>query len=504
MSEAADKAGVVRNTAWSMLSAVSGMLLPILLTPFVVGRLGLERYGIWVVLNAVAVWLSHYDLGIATALTREVARRRALEDGDGLRRLWASWLVYDGICILLLFGAIVPASGLLSPALLGGERTAFLLLALQTLLVPVYRHLQSTLAGLQRLDRAARLSLLFLPLSAAGTVGVLVAGGGLSALASNGLFWVAAQTAILAVQLRRAGHPGPRGASREDLSILVSFGVRSHAGQLINQLFRSDRLLLALSGLPAAGISLYQFGAGLSERIGALVTELSAALPAAVSDLEARGDGRRVKSALLRAARLHAVAGFQSLGFAALFAPELLQFWLGNWSPLSVQVLRLLSVGALAGAVASPGHAVAAALGLPGRSALAQALGLGVAVLLYTGIGRRYDCAGLAASLASGWVAAQLILVGGLRRRVEFTWGEFAGSALLRPSAVLLPLMAVFGAWHLWGPERLPPGRWAAGAVAAPAFGITALLAWPLARAAGAIERDDVELLRSLGRRKTA
>ena len=151
MSEPVDKAGIVRNTAWSMLNAAAGMLLPILLTPFVVGRLGLELFGTWVVLNAVTVWLSHYDLGVSGALMREVARRRAAGDEEGLRRLWATWLCYDAAWFAVLFGVALPAGRWFFPGLRGSLETAFLLLSAQSLLVPVYRHLNSSLAGLQRL-----------------------------------------------------------------------------------------------------------------------------------------------------------------------------------------------------------------------------------------------------------------------------------------------------------------------------------------------------------------
>ena len=57
---------------------------------------------------------------------------------------------------------------------------------------------------------------------------------------------------------------------------------------------------------------------------------------------------------------------------------------------------------------------------------------------------------------------------------------------------------------HAVGATGWPSSPSCALKVIMPAFGIPALLAWPLARWARAIERDDVELLRSLGRRKTA
>jgi O-antigen/teichoic acid export membrane protein len=504
MNAAVGKAAIARNTAWSVAGSLAAMAVPLLLTPLMADRLGLQRFGVWVVLNALGVWLTHVDLGLSTALSREVPRRLAAGDLAGLARLQGTWLFYDVACLAVFLLAALPLARLLAPAWVAGEEGAFLLLAAQFLLAPLYRHLGAMLAGAQRLDRVARLGLAVLPLSTSVTVGVLLAGGGLLPLAANGLAWLLVQILALAWLVRREGFPMPGRPSRTEFEALLGFGLKAHVGRLVQQLFRSDRLLLALGGLAPASIAVYQFGAGLAERLGGLVGELSAALPAAVSDLEARGEAEKVRKAVLRATRLHAVAALFLLGFAACFAAELLQFWLGAADPRSVAVLRILSLAAFFTGVGSPLHAAAAALGWPGRSALALALGWTVAAMLYMIWGRGYDLWGLAASLTSGWGAAQAVMAGLLRRRVGFTWGEILGNALLKPAVVLAPPAAAYAAWRWGWPQGAGPGRTGALMILAPAFGLAAWAAWRPARWAGAIERDDVELLRSLGRREPA
>jgi hypothetical protein len=133
---------------------------------------------------------------------------------------------------------------------------------------------------------------------------------------------------------------------------------------------------------------------------------------------------------------------------------------------------------------------------------MSHAAGLAGASVLYIAWGRQYDVRGLAACLSVGWILVQAAAASGLRRRLEVRWREVAGNALLRPWIVLLPSAAALAALRGWGLEA--NSRGAALAVLIPAFLGSALLAWPLARLGGAIGKDDVEVIRSLGRRATA
>jgi O-antigen/teichoic acid export membrane protein len=331
---------------------------------------------------------------------------------------------------------------------------------------------------------------------------VLEGGGGLLGLALNGFFWLALQIVALWGAVRAAGMPPPARGSGDDLGVLVRFGVRLHLSQLLAQFLRSDRLLLGVLGVPTEAIARYQFGAGVAERLGGVVGELTSAVPGAVADLDRRGDHGRVVQIFLRSLRINAVAGFFLFGFLACFSREILTVWLGSSYPSSAEVLRICTAGALAAVLGSPVLAVLAALGHPGRIALSYATGVAGAGVLYIAWGRRYDVRGLAACLSLGWILVQAAAASGLRRRLEVRWREVAGNALLRPWIVLLPSAVALGVVRALGVEAGVRGE--ALTVVLPAFLGAALLAWPLARFSGAIGKGDVEVIRSLGRRPTA
>ena len=95
MSGAADRSVLARNTVWSVAGYGVQFLAPILIMPYIVHRVGAEAYGMWVTLYTLATWLGFYDLGLWGALARDVAERRAKDDREGLRTLWATWWTYD-------------------------------------------------------------------------------------------------------------------------------------------------------------------------------------------------------------------------------------------------------------------------------------------------------------------------------------------------------------------------------------------------------------------------
>lgn len=75
------------------------------MVPFLLGRLGKEGYGVVGIIGAIIGFAGIADLGLRSALNRELSEKVALQDADGFRRLSSSaLLLYVGIALLI--GAI--------------------------------------------------------------------------------------------------------------------------------------------------------------------------------------------------------------------------------------------------------------------------------------------------------------------------------------------------------------------------------------------------------------
>lgn len=513
MSAPAGKSVLARNTFYASLGYAVNFIVPLLVVPYTLHRVGREAFGVFAVLTTLGYWLGRLDFGIWAALPREVAARRAREDREGLTSLATTWFFVDLIFAAVIMGALRAAgreflAWLLPSSDVNDVYPVLLAVGVQSVLGPCLRHLSGSLEGMQRVDLVQKVTLVVAPLQVAGLIFFLERGWGLLGMAVNGAIFSGLQIVAIAALLRRAGYPltlEPGTYRASDLSSLVRFGWKLELHQLVLQGFRSDRLFMAIKGMPAILIGSYQIGSSMADRLTAGVQTLSSSVLPAVSDLVTRGERGRVVTLMMRATKYHGLAAFGLFGFLALFGPEVLLLWTGQPMPESAVVVRLMAAGFALSAITSPLQAAAAALGRPGLLLRSSSAGLAGAVLLYTTVGHRYDYRGLAGSVSVGTALAQVVFMIGFHGILEFRWGEWMGNAFLKPLAASAPLLAVYGAWQWAAPRLLPVhGRAQALAVAVPAFLLSAALAWVVSRVLRIVDEVDVDVLKSIGRRTAA
>ena len=109
MTASAGKATLARNTVYAVMGHAVALAVPLLVTPYIVNRIGMELYGIWAALNVMVLLLSQYDFGIWNAIARETAIRKARNDREGLRSLLATCFTYDMVVAPVLFVLVLLA-----------------------------------------------------------------------------------------------------------------------------------------------------------------------------------------------------------------------------------------------------------------------------------------------------------------------------------------------------------------------------------------------------------
>ena len=85
-------------------------LLLLLVTPFLVFNLGTERYGIWMLVNAVTGTMGVFNLGLGEATIKYVSSYRARMDLHGVVRVVRSTLTVYGLLAVATAAAIVASA----------------------------------------------------------------------------------------------------------------------------------------------------------------------------------------------------------------------------------------------------------------------------------------------------------------------------------------------------------------------------------------------------------
>src|ERR1043166_1959579 len=99
------------NTATNYAARFFGIVVGLVLTPFILREIGAASYGLWVLVGSVAGYGSLLDLGIGNALIKYVAEYRARQDYTQARRMVATaLLLFSGLGV-----AVIVLSGLCAP-----------------------------------------------------------------------------------------------------------------------------------------------------------------------------------------------------------------------------------------------------------------------------------------------------------------------------------------------------------------------------------------------------
>lgn len=172
------------------LAMVSGILL----IPLILNRVETRTYGLWLATGELLAYAAVLDLGVFGVLPWMIAEADGRKDRDGLRSLITRGLII-GICVgvafILLFGLLwwfVPGLLKFTDADKINLKGPLMLLALGTLLVYPMRIFNAVLIGLQDAAFNGVLTVIQMTLSIVLTLGLLLKGYGLYALASAAVF----------------------------------------------------------------------------------------------------------------------------------------------------------------------------------------------------------------------------------------------------------------------------------------------------------------------------
>ena len=84
---------IVRGTAAALVARAIGSLAGIITVPLTVRYLGPERYGVWMTISSVLVFLGFGDFGLASSLTNALGRAFGQDDRESARRYVTTTLI---------------------------------------------------------------------------------------------------------------------------------------------------------------------------------------------------------------------------------------------------------------------------------------------------------------------------------------------------------------------------------------------------------------------------
>lgn len=492
---------MARNSLFSVLRFVVLLPLPLLVVPFMLGKLGDERFGVWAIVALFTSYTQLADFGMGLALTKVVAEFAAHQEwqrlNTALNTVFFFYLVIGlSLAALLLLGRnfLAGLAPHISPALMQ-EIAAVIGIAAFTFAANLtLGAFNSTLQGLQRMDLTNLTALvngigLYL-----GIVVVLALGGGLIGMALLSLaLALAAGTFNALMTLRLA--PGLRLHWRAFdagyLRSVLRYSLNIQGGALTELLFDPFSKLVITRFLGVALVTQYEVGQRIITQLRGLFAVAFLPLFPGVSHLNAQREAQTVQMIYERSSRYVFLLGWPAYLLLIITAPWLLTAWLGQGYMQAAFVMRLMTCGWFISLVAFPPYMILQALGqahLCLRAHLVQGLtNLALAVLL---VGPFGFVGVTVAAFAALVIGSSLVLVA-FAQTMQLS---AAGLIRLAPwRAVGLALLS--GAGLYLALLRLPQITLLTLALLAAGYGIAYV---GLLLAQGLVSQSDRNLIRSL------
>lgn len=459
-----------------------------ILTPYVIGALGTEAYGVWLVIVSLTSYLLLVQGGLPAASVRFMAERFGVGESTDLNKAIATSLL---LYIMASSLALVGGAGLLFvfemvydvPAQLQAAATAAYVVALLTIWPTILKNFPFNIVEAHE-DYPSR-NLIFLGsllIRLVLTIGVLAWQASIVLLALVLLLCQVFEL-VLAVRLVKRRYPevrlGLRGASRDMAQRIFQFGAVTMILLLGTQVaFRTDALVIG-GFLPMSSVAVYSVANRLALYLTKFVSVLAEPLMPRATKLWKDGRSEELRSLFLVGSKVAFSVALLGGLYLIILGPEFLGWWINpDFESLGGIILQVLVASFVIVLPASTvGLRFLMGVGRPTLPALiflgAGFLNLGLSLTLVKPLGLLGVALGTAVPnvlLASVILPIACRQVGGsLREYLAFViWRPMLGAVpvaavllgfkfILRPSDFSdffwagITMLMVFGAiWHFW------------------------------------------------------
>ena len=360
----------------NVLGFAATTAIALLLTPYLLRRLGASAFGVWALVGVVVTSLQLADLGLPRALSRAVAAARAQRDDAALcASLSATLALYllvgtVGALALMAGRELLVAYGLAVPAPWQAEaRAALFWVSLCLFPALGIAALGATLDGLQRMEWTSLALVTGRTVFALGAVVAATSGGGVRGLALALLLSQTCQMAVAALGLRSV-YPAVR-LRRPAWTVarpLLVYAFPIFASALLSLTYIPWSKLVLARTAPVAMVGYYEVISTFATQVFLLAWVLAMAAFPATTQAWTRGERERVRWLYARAWRWGAMVALPASAGLMVIADPLLRAWLGVRVPQVTHALYLVTLGWTANALAAPSAVTLQAVGRPGHT----------------------------------------------------------------------------------------------------------------------------------------
>ena len=353
---------VVHNTFYNVVTLVSHAVIAFLLIRFFLGRLGQDRYGVWLLIGGVIFkYAPLLSLGLSSSINRYIPVYLARNDDEAVHRVISTSLFFFvALAVVLIIISLVVYRNVgswfaIEPELVQTSGRLVLVVGFCFAFAMPLQPSTAILSGLQRYDITNSLALVVLFLRTALIVLLLRHGYGLLAM---GLVFGLSEVTLRALHRIFVRRLLPRESlslvGKIDLGLLkemLAYGINTFLYTMGAVIIYNASILVIGIFMSTAHVSQFTVAAGGVFLLSQLLQAFTAAIKPAVSDLDARNDHLRVKEIAFLTQKYSLLLLFPSGCFLVVMGREFLNVWVSDQfkDPAVINemavILTILTVG---------------------------------------------------------------------------------------------------------------------------------------------------------------
>ncbi|MFZ5763489.1 MAG: oligosaccharide flippase family protein [Thermodesulfobacteriota bacterium] len=347
---------ILRNAKFNLYGRLWSIALGLILTPYIVHRLGVELFGVWAIIMVITGFFGLLDCGAATSFIKFIAEFQAKNEHAKINQLINTGIIFYfllSVLVLLLFTPCIRQifAFLNIPLSATGEITRALYWAIATFcLNNIFSPLFSLQPGLQRMDISNKVNILFSIPSALGTVFFLEKGYGLLGLVYNNLvitFLTIALNCFIAYRIFPRLRLHPSLASIRMGKKIWGYGYKLQVAHISSQVSQQIDKVILSHFLSIGAVSFYQLGGFVIDHLRSLVLLIFTPIMPAFAKIEATGNREAFLYGYTLGTKYLAMLVMPLFAFIMITAPQLMAAWMGNGYGDSAFVVVILGLGYL-------------------------------------------------------------------------------------------------------------------------------------------------------------
>ena len=332
------KKKIVKNTIANTLLKISQYIIGFMLFPFIITYVGVEDYGIYLLVGAFIGYFGLLDLGIGSALVKYVAQYTTKDDKKTINEMVnSSFLFYLGIGIVVCISVLIVGTFFIEFFSVEGDqlnkaRFISYLVAIGALTSWPMRSFGTILHGLQRYDIDVAIQFIVAIINAVVTVVVLLNGGNIIDL----IFWgivigVIGQLATVIVSQKLLPYLELRFEymGMDVMRKIFKFSSVVFIGQIIGIIILGTDKLIIGAFISVAAITHYAIARKLHDLVNTASSLPSSALLPAATELETQDNKGALERLVLKGGKYKAALILSTATIIFVLAKPIITLWMG-------------------------------------------------------------------------------------------------------------------------------------------------------------------------------